>query len=61
MTIRVQTCWNGRNILFRIKLPAGGHESIAADQWDRKTASKALDLLQNVYGLKRQNVRFYVA
>ena len=33
-------------------------EFVSAENWTRKTSSEALNLLERVYGIKRENVRF---
>lgn len=65
MTVRVEQCCGDR-LYFRITLPPQAHslnsprEFVVGDEWDRRTATEALDLLENVYGFKRANIRFKV-
>jgi hypothetical protein len=64
MTVLVESCW-GDKLYFRITLPPEAHsranrEFVVGDTWNRRTATEALDLLENVYGLKRANIRFKV-
>lgn len=62
MKIKVERCWNGHSHSFRISTP-GGRESIPCDDgdsWNRHYARKALDLLENVYGYNRSQIRFDV-
>ena len=67
MKIRVDACWGGGDhYYFRLAIPGelvlgGGREVVYGDTWDRKTASKALDLLEHVYGVDRRRVRFVVS
>lgn len=60
MTVKVEACWNGRDMCQRITMPDGSRETIRRDAWDRKAASEAIDLLEHVYGFGRRNVRFDV-
>lgn len=61
MTIKVDHVWNGRSHLFRITLPNGQRETILdPGGWDKQTASTALNLLEDIYGLVRRNIRFVV-
>lgn len=71
MLVKAESCWTGSDIhvwllswreprtrifsqtRFRI-------EGVAPHDWNRATATVALDLLQDVYGLYRGNVRFLV-
>lgn len=60
MKVKIEHCWGGGHT-FRITLPDGSRESIRdPGGWDRKTASKVLDLLEHVYKLKRRSIRFDV-
>lgn len=66
MRVRVERCWTGHSdrFRFRITLPDGSVEIVAdyeCEGWTRKKATEALDLLENVYGIKRRNVRFVYA
>lgn len=58
MIVRVEMCWNGRNLRARLTLPDGSRESVPCEAWSRRCATKALDIIENVYGLKRRNIRF---
>lgn len=60
MIVKVEQCWGGKDLYFRLTLPDGSRESIQKDTWDRKAATEARNLLENVYHLKRQNIRFQV-
>ena len=59
MKIKVERCTKS----FRLTFPCGGREYITNpdnDWWDREAATRALNLAENVYGLKRANVRFHL-
>jgi hypothetical protein len=45
---------------LRFTLPGLNHcyEYVRAENWTRETSSEALNLLERVYGIKRENVRF---
>lgn len=59
MKINVEFCNGGNNkFYFRLIFKNGKREFVNSESWNRKTASKALDLLQNVYGLKRKSIKF---
>lgn len=61
MIVKVVSTFNGRYILQRLEIPVGGRvcrESIRAEVWTRKVATEALDLLEAVYGIPRDRVRF---
>ena len=59
VSVKVAQCWNGGNkYSFRLTMPDGSRESIGGQDWTRKVARTALDLLQNVYGYERRKVRF---
>jgi len=61
MKIKVGQDFSG-SLRFRLSfyLPVLGYccEYVRAEQWNRKVATEALDLLQHVYGISRKNVRF---
>jgi hypothetical protein len=61
MNIKVGQDFSG-SLRFRLtfNLPVIGHccEYVRGEQWDKKVASEALDMLQHVYGISRKNVRF---
>ena len=57
MRVRVQLCWNGSRLLYRLLLCGG--LLIHADTWTRKTATQALDLLAvELPNVKRSSIRF---
>lgn len=62
MKVKVEGCWSGGNRYhYRLTLPNGAREIIShgeGDSWDRNMASRALDKLENLHGLKRKNIRF---
>ena len=56
MKIRVEQCYNGE---FCFRLTFNGHrETVTADRWNRTVATQAKNLFENVYGLRRKNIRF---
>ncbi len=57
MKIKVERCWNGAKEFYTLFLP-NGRERVYEDVWDKKTATLAIDLLENVYHLKRKNIKF---
>jgi hypothetical protein len=63
MIIRVENCVHGSRWNFRLTMPNGNRECIPHEEgenWNRKFASEALDLLESVYGCVRSNIRFNV-
>ena len=61
MRVKVEQCWaGGDRYNFRFTLPDGKRESLPGYKWGRDVASRALDLLEHVYGLTRRNIRFDV-
>ena len=61
MKIKVEACWNGGNkYTYRLTMPDGSREFVTGAVWTRKLASGALDMLANVYGYRRQSIRFAV-
>jgi hypothetical protein len=63
MKIKVECCFNGHKLFYNLSIPneRGGNrynERVYSDSWDRATAKEALNLLENVYHLKRSNIRF---
>ena len=58
MKVEVERRSNGRIAFFRLSWDSGHWQNIEGNIWDRKMASKALDLLERVHGLKRRLVRF---
>jgi len=59
MKIKVESCWSGgTDYSFRLTMPDGKREHIKGFYWTRSTSSKALDMLESVYGYKRRNIRF---
>lgn len=57
MKIRVQFCWNGTRYMFRL-LTCGGL-LVRGDEWTRKTATEALDLLAvELPNVPRKSIRF---
>ena len=60
MRIYVESVFNGKD-LFRLTIgKAKHHEYIPGPVWGRKQAREALNLLEHVYGLKRETIRFTV-
>ena len=60
MKVKVEACWDGKARYYRLTMPGGARERINREVWDRKAASEALNLLENVYHLPRRSVRFNV-
>lgn len=61
MRVEVESCWNGKSSYYQITFPYLSkkvRERINKENWNRKAATEALDLLEKVYGLNRKNVRF---
>lgn len=61
MKVIVTPCCNGYRWYFRLLWTdsRGDHwQNIAGEEWTRKVASEALDVLEHVYGLDRKSVRF---
>jgi len=59
MKIKVERCTKS----FRLTFPRGEQESISNpdnDWWNRKAATQALNIAENVYGMKRAHIRFDV-
>ena len=63
MKIRIEHCF-GSGFYWRMNCPNGMREIIAdkdgRGKWTRAMASMALDILENLYGLKRKSVRFEI-
>ena len=62
MKVNVERCWSGGGdrFTFRLTLPDGSREIVSGQEWNRRTASEALDVLESVYHLKRTAIRFVV-
>lgn len=65
MQVKVETCWNGHAFYFRLTIPVGKyarHElqlRVPGDEWNRITASEALDLLAvELPQVSRRSIRF---
>ena len=59
MNVRVEHCYCGNNkFSFRLSFPGGGIERITGESWSREIASRALDMAERLYSMKRANVRF---
>lgn len=59
MKIKVQTCWTGRsdNFVFRALVCGGLLVQTTDGEWDRKSATEMLDLLE-IHGYERSKIRF---
>lgn len=57
MNVIVERCSDG---FFRLTIPGVGREFVKDEDggWTRRTARRALDLLENVYHIARRRVRF---
>jgi hypothetical protein len=64
MIVHVEGEWSGGSASrWRLRWKQHGRvvsESVRGDEWTRRTASQALDLLERVYGLRRRLIRFRV-
>ena len=61
MLVFVESCWGGgQSTYFRLTLKDGRRFSLSCEEWNRKTARKALDLLEAEIGVDRRRVRFSV-
>ena len=60
MRIYVESVFNGTDLLRLTIGKAKHHEYIPGPVWGRKQAREALNLLERVYGLKRETIRFTV-
>jgi hypothetical protein len=63
MNVKVSSYWSGNNKHgYQLGIPVGNgvtkYERLLAYDWDRKTASKALDLVSRLYKVSRENIRF---
>lgn len=65
MKVHVERCWHGNNnYTFNLVFQRNGRKCSEfircndGDTWDRSYATQAKDFLANVYGLKRDNIRF---
>lgn len=57
MQIKVESCWNG--VYHTKKFSYKNHWfTLRSDDWNRETATEALDILEKVYHICRKNVRF---
>jgi len=57
MKVKVTHC-TGRTLYFKLTWGDGQWQNIPGEVWDRKTATKALNVLERIYGLKRASIRF---
>lgn len=65
MRLKAERCWHGGDThSFRISgLPRGERITLYVDedeQWSRKVAGRALNLIQAIYRIPRASVRFNV-
>lgn len=59
MKVKVEACWGGGDVYHRVNVN-GDRFRVNRDTWDRKAATEALDVLENVYHLPRSSIRFEV-
>ena len=63
MKIKIEHCY-GSGFYWLLNCPGGMRERIAdkdgRGKWTRAMARAALDILENLYGLKRKSVRFEI-
>ena len=61
MRIKVDRCF-GDKTYYRLTLPDGSRENVVPvndhGDWDRATATKALDMLTANYPVKRRSIKF---
>jgi len=57
--VKVETV-SGSKVRQMLTMPDGSREFIQSEDWTRKAAKEALELLEQVYGFKRSSVRFQV-
>lgn len=68
MKVKVSSCWAGNSkYYFKLEFRTRrGHPMVEilsnrdGDNWDRKLASCALDLFEDVWGFNRRSIRFEV-
>ena len=59
MKIKVEQAYAGHDSHYHLlTLPDGSRECVPGFRWTRKTASVALDLLEQAHGIDRARVRF---
>ena len=60
--IKVESTWSGHKDEhgFRLTLPDGSRESVRGSEWNRRTATEALNLFERVYGIPRSTIRFEI-
>jgi hypothetical protein len=59
MRVQVERCWGANNnYFFRLTFKNGEREYVRGDEWTRAVATEALNIAENLYGLKRKNVKF---
>lgn len=60
MNVKVQRCWAGGNKYYYRALICGGLRVRVeeGEHWNRKIASRMLDLISTETGLKRSSIRF---
>ena len=61
MIVKVQTCWNGRGIVFRALIGGGiivSNDDKDDNRWHRSTATRMLDRIEVETGLDRRKIRF---
>jgi hypothetical protein len=61
MIVRVESCWGGHSIYWRLIMPDGSRETLTNPQeerWSRKHAARAKDMISPNYGIPRHKIRF---
>ena len=58
MNIRIEATWTGHKMGFTVYIPNGGQYFVNGEDWGRKQATEALDIMEKLHGLTRRNIRF---
>jgi len=58
MRVKVESCFNGHKIVQRLTMPNSERLILSHEEWSRKVAGEAKDIISLTYNVKRQNIRF---
>lgn len=63
MKVKVEGCWSGGEkfsfrLTFKDRWGRWHREGVSGQDWTRKIASEALDILESLYNIPRRTVRF---
>jgi len=58
MKVKVEQCFNGHNLYYRLTLPDGSREFITSDTWKREQSIAAKNLIETLYKIPRNKIRF---